>query len=828
VEQKPGPAALLEPGDRGLELSPGLRQTPERRQQTGPIQAERGDELLLPARVRRDDGQRLAEQALRLDQPALAPAQAAEQIEGLAQARRVAGLQTLEVEGLHGQGLGGAEAAALQLEVGEAADGSGQPQVRLGAGEDDLQRRLPAVPLGPQPPDALGVELPPDRERLPQARTGLFVLPPEDGEPSPPPLDPAQASGSAPLAAQCAGDVPILPGRLVEPSRLLEPGGERRAGVQGLGALGAVQLGGESDRVLEQRQREVDPAEPEVHVAEHVQHLDLDVRPRVELAEAFGGEVEDRGIGVGRDDLGQIRLHPLRAIGLVLRPVALAGDLPRLHGGGRRVADHQQREERRRRRRGPVALQELPQPVGAVAVAHRDRPPGEVAVDVLEHPFDRGVAGLRLLAQRRHHDGVEVAAEPAPQGAGRKARAGGTGRRRAAGDGARPRRDPAADRLLDLGQAAAVERVRVPSAQQLVEQQAELINVRGGGDRLAENLLGAGVLGREDAGEGARERLSWPARRREHLGDAEVQQLDLTVAGDDDVRRLEVAVDHQVAVRVLHRAADLTEQLEPLVHRQPLLIAVAVDRATFDVLHDHERPPVRGAAAVDQPGDARVTERGQDLTLLLEPQQDLVGVGPRPQQLDGDGLLELTVGALGQIDRAHAAAAQLPQQAPGADPRAGRVRRPLPGEAAGELAPQRSRGQGVRLERRRRPAGEPEQFLHLRPQAGIAGAGALEPRRPLLGGQVEQLGQQVVDPGAAVRVAAVHGREPGSSVPQPQGSLIYPGRRLPRVLEIGSLRPTPPPRTPIPTWRSRAADSDYRGWRALTDCGRTKERERER
>ena len=39
-------------------------------------------------------------------------------------------------------------------------------------------------------------------------------------------------------------------------------------------------------------------------------------------------------------------------------------------------------------------------------------------------------------------------------------------------------------------------------------------------------------------------------------------------SGDQDVRRLEVAVDHALLVRVLHRLADLDEELEALARRQ--------------------------------------------------------------------------------------------------------------------------------------------------------------------------------------------------------------------------------------------------------------------
>ena len=45
-------------------------------------------------------------------------------------------------------------------------------------------------------------------------------------------------------------------------------------------------------------------------------------------------------------------------------------------------------------------------------------------------------------------------------------------------------------------------------------------------------------------------------------GDAEVHDLDLALARDHDVRRLDVAVDHAGDVRVRERLADLLRDLD--------------------------------------------------------------------------------------------------------------------------------------------------------------------------------------------------------------------------------------------------------------------------
>ena len=87
---------------------------------------------------------------------------------------------------------------------------------------------------------------------------------------------------------------------------------------------------------------------------------------------------------------------------------------------------------------------------------------------------------------------------------------------------------------------------------------------------------------------------------------------------DEDVRRLEVAVDDPLLVGVLDRLADRHEQLEPLARRELLLVAVLGDRHALDEFHDEVRPAVVGRAGVEDLGDVRVVHQGQRLPLGLE------------------------------------------------------------------------------------------------------------------------------------------------------------------------------------------------------------------
>ena len=105
--------------------------------------------------------------------------------------------------------------------------------------------------------------------------------------------------------------------------------------------------------------------------------------------------------------------------------------------------------------------------------------------------------------------------------------------------------------------------------QQLVEQHAQRVDVRPRVDVQAAHLglLGAHVLRRADhLGVAGEERLLGEPLVG-GLGDAEVDDLGhglAVVQRDQDVGRLDVAVDDSLLVGVLDGVADLDEQLQPL------------------------------------------------------------------------------------------------------------------------------------------------------------------------------------------------------------------------------------------------------------------------
>ncbi len=163
-------------------------------------------------------------------------------------------------------------------------------------------------------------------------------------------------------------------------------------------------------------------------------------------------------------------------------------------------------------------------------------------------------------------------------------------------------------------------------------------------------------------GRGWRERLAGELGI-EQLGDPEVQELGRGLGDHEHVRRLDVAVDDQVLVRVLHGGADVTKELEARRGVEPVRVAVVDDRLPLDVLHREVRPAVRRAATVEQARDERMLEAGENLALVPEAADDAVGVHAALEHLDRDALLERVIVADAEIHGAHAAMTDFPNQA---------------------------------------------------------------------------------------------------------------------------------------------------------------------
>ena len=256
----------------------------------------------------------------------------------------------------------------------------------------------------------------------------------------------------------------------------------------------------------------------------------------------------------------------------------------------------------------------------------------------------------------------------------------------------------------------------------LYSKNAQRIDVGGGGDRLAANLLGTGVIERHGAQLGTRlgrgQSVEFGA---DELGDAEIQELRHSVRGDQDVAGLEIAMDHQVPVGILHRGADVAEQLEALGDGALVLLAVTIDANAFDVLHHQVGKAVGRGSAIDQRGDVGMVKAGEHLALQAEAAQDFLRIHAALDQLDRHLLLEFVVEARGQPHRSHASAADALLQFVGSDAMARRILLNVDAGADQSLGRAGETGRGLVEEVARRVVAR-EQAFDFAAQFVVAGA----------------------------------------------------------------------------------------------------------
>ena len=119
-------------------------------------------------------------------------------------------------------------------------------------------------------------------------------------------------------------------------------------------------------------------------------------------------------------------------------------------------------------------------------------------------------------------------------------------------------------------------------------------------------------------------RVRQPAFRR--LGDAEINHLGhrhAVVQRDEDVRRLDVAMDDALLMRVLDGLANLDEQVEPFLGGEIVLVAVIGDADAAHQFHHEVRPARFGRARIQHLGDVGMIHHRQRLPFRLEPGDDL-------------------------------------------------------------------------------------------------------------------------------------------------------------------------------------------------------------
>src|SRR5262245_46192195 len=321
-----------------------------------------------------------------------------------------------------------------------------------------------------------------------------------------------------------------------------------------------------------------------------------------------------------------------------------------------------------------MACHELAGAVAPGVLAREPRHAGQMQIELERELFDRAVTPVRLLARRHHRYVVEVAAQLPAQTLRRAGALRSDALQLRARDAsrlqgiARRRRLLLADHAFDFVKAQPRNLEWTLAAEQLVEQHTEHVDIARGGDQLATNLLRARMVRGHDAHVCLRHRDRVRGGTHvEELRDTEVEQLRCAVSGDQDVARLEIAMDDEVTVRGLYGRAHHAKQPQACGDAQSMLVAVGVDGLAFDILQYQVRNAVDGGAAVEQACDVRVIQRGQNLPLGAQARLYLPRQHAATDELDGDLLLVLLIGALAQVDLAHPALAQHAQHLVGAN-----------------------------------------------------------------------------------------------------------------------------------------------------------------
>ena len=143
----------------------------------------------------------------------------------------------------------------------------------------------------------------------------------------------------------------------------------------------------------------------------------------------------------------------------------------------------------------------------------------------------------------------------------------------------------------------------------------------------------------------------------ERAGDAEVGHQGVAFAGDQDVLRLDVAVDEPLAVGVVERAARLGRDPDRLGHRQRTLPPEPIAEAlAADERHGEPEEPVALARVVHR-ADVGVLQTGCGLDLPAEAVHAHAGGQLGEEDLHHDLAAERRLHR--QEDPAHAPAAQL-------------------------------------------------------------------------------------------------------------------------------------------------------------------------
>lgn len=209
-------------------------------------------------------------------------------------------------------------------------------------------------------------------------------------------------------------------------------------------------------------------------------------------------------------------------------------------------------------------------------------------------------------------------------------------------------------RFLGLAEAK-----RNHAGQQLVQQDSERVDVATGVDvpRAEAGLLGAHVFQSTDHIAHLSLKGFFGQREPDSLGDTEIDDLDFSLPitfGDEDVGRLDIAMNDALLVGMLDRSADLHEELDSLSDVELTAVAIGRDGLAVDVLHDEVGQAFVRHPCVIHLCDVSMTHQGEGLALGREAVESFARAKPWFENLESD-LALYGIFLASQEDRSHTA-----------------------------------------------------------------------------------------------------------------------------------------------------------------------------
>src|SRR5271168_35302 len=102
-----------------------------------------------------------------------------------------------------------------------------------------------------------------------------------------------------------------------------------------------------------------------------------------------------------------------------------------------------------------------------------------------------------------------------------------------------------------------------------------------------------------------------------NFGQSEIEQLGLAALGDENVRRLDVAVDDSLGMSGFERVGDLNAEIEKLFGLEGAAFDAMLESFALEQLHGDERLAVVLTDLVNR-ADVRVIQSGSSTSLALK------------------------------------------------------------------------------------------------------------------------------------------------------------------------------------------------------------------